>query len=78
MTENDYNPVSCDYHDQLEAAAMHHNEVRLEFDQNGVRLNQRGTIADVFTEDGAEFISFESGSGSIRIRLDEIISFTDI
>ena len=78
MTDKDYSPVSCDYHDQLEAAAMHHNDVRLEFEQNGVRLEQRGKIGDVYTEDGAEYVRFESGNGSVRIRLDEIVSFTDV
>ena len=37
MTEERYEPVSCDYHDELEAAAMHKKRVELEFDLEGVR-----------------------------------------
>ena len=74
MTEERYEPVSCDYHDELEAAAMHKSEVELEFDLNGVAQKQRGRIADVYTADGAEFVKFESEKGPLEIRLDQIIS----
>ena len=74
MTEERYEPVSCDYHDELEAAAMHKNEVELEFDLNGVAQKQRGRIADVYTANGAEFVKFESEKGPLEIRLDQIIS----
>ncbi|HVT04362.1 MAG TPA: Rho-binding antiterminator [Thermoanaerobaculia bacterium] len=78
MADKDYSPVSCDYHDQLEAAAMHGKEVRLEFEQQGARQDQRGKIGDVFTEDGAEYVRFEGGKGALKIRLDEIVSFTEL
>ncbi|HUP44338.1 MAG TPA: Rho-binding antiterminator [Thermoanaerobaculia bacterium] len=77
MTTEGYEPVSCDYHDQLEAAAMHRTEVELEFDLEGVTQKERGTISDVYTADGAEFVKFDSGSGPVEIRLDHIISFND-
>ncbi|HVS33682.1 MAG TPA: Rho-binding antiterminator [Thermoanaerobaculia bacterium] len=74
MTEERYEPVSCDYHDELEAAAMHRTPVELEFDLEGVTQKERGTIAGVYTANGAEFVKFESDSGSLEIRLDQIIS----
>lgn len=77
MTEERYEPVSCDYHDQLEAAAMHRNPVELEFDLDGVAQKQRGRIADVYTTEGAEFVRFDSDSGPLEIRLDRIISFRE-
>lgn len=77
MTEERYEPVSCDYHDQLEAAAMHKSEVELEFDLEGVTQKNRGRIADVYTANGAEFVKFESESGPVEIRLDQIISFRE-
>jgi Rho-binding antiterminator len=77
MTEERYEPVSCDYHDQLEAAAMHKKEVELEFDLNGVSQKERGRIADVYTANGAEFVKFESDSGEVDIRLDQIISMKE-
>ena len=77
MTEERYEPVSCDYHDQLEAAAMHKSEVELEFDLEGVTQKNRGRISDVYTANGAEFVRFESESGPVEIRLDQIISFRE-
>ena len=77
MAEERYEPVSCDYHDELEAAAMHKKEVELEFDLEGVAQKQRGRIADVYSADGAEFVKFDSDSGQITIRLDQIISMKD-
>jgi len=77
MSEERYEPVSCDYHDQLEAAAMHKTDVELEFDLNGVAQKERGKVEDVYTADGAEFIRFASDSGSLEIRLDHIISMNE-
>ena len=75
MPEQNYEPVSCDYHDQLEAAAMHESPVELEFELEGVPQRERGKIADVYTHDGAEFVKFVGDSGPVEIRLDHIISF---
>ena len=77
MTSEKYEPVSCDYHDQLEAAAMHKTEVELEFDLEGVTQKERGRISDVYTADGAEFVKFEVSSGPVEIRLDQIISMKE-
>ena len=74
MTEEQYQPVSCDYHDELEAAAMHKTKVELEFELEGVPQKEQGTIADVYTAEGAEFVKFVSDSGPVEIRLDKIIS----
>lgn len=77
MTEEQYEPVSCDYHDQLEAAAMHKTEVELEFDLEGVTQKERGRVEDVYTTNGAEFIRFASDRGQVEIRLDHIISMRE-
>ena len=74
MSEEHYEPVSCDYHDELEAAAMHKQKVELEFDLDGVTQRETGTIADVYTANGAEFVKFVAGAGPVDIRLDHIIS----
>lgn len=75
--EERYEPVSCDYHDELEAAAMHRKEVELEFELDGVPQKERGRVEDVYTADGGEFIRFASPSGALEIRLDHIISMKD-
>jgi Rho-binding antiterminator len=77
MSEEHYQPVSCDYHDQLEAAAMHKSTVEIEFDLEGVTQKERGRVEDVFTANGAEFIRFASDSGKLEIRLDHIISMKE-
>jgi Rho-binding antiterminator len=77
MAEDRYEPVSCDYHDQLEAAAMHRNQVELEFDLDGVTQTERGRVEDVYTTNGAEFIRFAADDGVLEIRLDHIISMKE-
>ena len=77
MSSDRYQPVSCDYHDQLEAAAMHRKAVELEFDLDGVPHRECGRIADVYTAHGAEFVKFESERGPLDIRLDQIISMKE-
>ena len=77
MSEERYEPVSCDYHDQLEEAAMHRKRVELEFELEGVIQKERGTIADVYTSDGAEFVKFDAAGEQIDIRLDHIISMRE-
>jgi Rho-binding antiterminator len=77
MSNDRYEPVSCDYHDQLEAAAMHKQIVELEFDLEGVTQKERGKIEDVYTADGAEFVRFAADSGPLEIRLDHIIALKE-
>jgi transcriptional antiterminator Rof (Rho-off) len=78
MSEERYEPVSCDYHDELEAAAMHRNRVALEFDLDGVARHGNGEIADVYTANGAEWVRFVTDDGGpVEIRLDHIISFRE-
>jgi Rho-binding antiterminator len=78
MADERYQPISCDYHDLLEKAAMHRERVELEFDLDGVTQRETGTIADVFTSDGAEFVKFEAPEGAMEIRLDHIISMRQL
>lgn len=76
--EERYEPVSCDYHDILEAAATTRKEVEIEFDQQGVRQRERGRIADVYTADGAEFVRFAADNGEVTVRLDHIVGVREI
>jgi len=78
MAEERYEPVSCDYHDQLEAASMHRREVELEFDLEGAPKRERGTIEDVYTSHGAEWVRFNTNGAPLEIRLDHIISMREM
>lgn len=77
MTDR-YEPISCDYHDLLEAAAVKKREVELEFEAQGVRQRERGLIADVFSADGAEYVRLDAHNGSRQIRLDRILSMREV
>lgn len=77
MPEEPYEPISCDYHDQLEAAAMHRSAVELEFELEGVPQKEKGRVEDVYTSNGAEFVRFAADSGKLEIRLDHIISMKE-
>jgi len=74
MAEERYEPVSCDYHDLLEEAAMHKKRIELEFELEGVTQRETGTIADVYSAQGEEFVKFVAADGPVEIRLDHIIS----
>jgi len=74
MDAEPYRPISCDYHDELEAAAMHKERVALEFELEGVPQRENGVVDDVYTANGAEFIRFRTEGGALEIRLDHIIS----
>lgn len=76
--KKDYEPVSCDYHDLLEAAATRGGEVEMEFDQQGVVQRERGRIADVFSREGEEFVRLAANSGEVEVRLDRIVALRDI
>lgn len=78
MAEERYEPVSCDYHDQLEAAAVTKRDVEIEFDEQGVRQRERGRIADVYSSEGQEFVRFQNGDGTREVRLDHIVNFKEI
>lgn len=68
-----YEPISCDVHDQLEAAAVKKYDVELVFDAQGVRQRERGQVSDVYTREGAEFAKLRNGDGEREIRLDQIV-----
>ncbi len=67
-----YQPISCDEHDKLELAVMHH--AALDLHLKGGRT-VHGRARNVYTQDGAEWLEFSSrDEGEVTIRLDEIES----
>lgn len=77
MSEERYEPVSCDYHDQLEAAAVQKRQVEIEFELEGVIQKESGQVEDVYTANGAEFIRFRADGGPLEIRLDHIVTLKE-
>lgn len=73
-----YEPISCDVHDQLEAAAVKKHEIELVFDDQGTRQRERGQVEDVFTSEGAEFARLRNGDGARDVRLDRIVEVREV
>ncbi len=72
MSEREYTPISCDLHDELTAAATRKDRVELQYEDHGTTQNDRGVIRDVYSADGEEWVRFDAGNDSVKIRLDRI------
>lgn len=69
---NSYEPVNCDFHDQLEALATLHQDCQVTYrDQSGQSVEVQTHIVDVYTKDHAEFCKIQDGT---EIRLDRILA----
>lgn len=73
-----YDPISCDVHDQLEAASVKKEEIELVFEDQGARQRERGLVSDVYTKDGAEFARLRNGDGERELRLDQIVEVHEL
>lgn len=68
---SDYSPISCDFHDLLEAVATTLSRVDLRFlDESGSMQHRKASILDVFSRGGAEFITISTGE---TLRLDRLV-----
>ena len=72
MTETDYTPIDCGFHDQLEAFATLRVEcvIRIREDDGKVR-DVTSRIVDVYARKGEEFAELESGE---TVRLDRLVT----
>lgn len=73
MTSNapHYNPISCEFHDVLEALATVRRPASISFHDDDGALQQRTAIIhDVYSRDGAEYLSLSSGE---TLRLDQLV-----
>ncbi|NMF64597.1 hypothetical protein [Brasilonema octagenarum] len=70
-----YIPVSCDFHDELEALATLRQECRIVYcDAANELVEVQGRIIDVYAANKADFIKLKDGT---EIRLDRIVSVND-
>lgn len=68
----DYTPVSCAFHDQLEALATLRQPCQMTYHTSEDEVVERqGLIVDVYAEDKADFLKLEDGT---VIRLDRLVS----
>lgn len=82
MGHKQYEPVSCDFHDQLEHFAVNQQVCTFRFRDRGLDRNnepqeriERSAIDDVYTQNEQEFVRLRSGR---VIRLDDIITVEGI
>lgn len=67
-----YHPVSCEFHDVLEALATRRQRARIQFTgSDGLPQQRDAVIQDVFSRDGAEYIAISSGE---TLRLDQLVA----
>ncbi|HEX2543612.1 MAG TPA: GNAT family N-acetyltransferase [Ramlibacter sp.] len=67
-----YYPVSCEFHEALEALASTHRPARIRYRAAGGELQTRNAVIDdVFSREGAEYIAISSGE---TLRLDALIA----
>lgn len=67
-----YQPISCDFHDILEDAAVRRLLVEVDYrDPQGSERTVNSKIKDITVEGQEEFLLLESGE---KIRLDQLIS----
>ena len=77
MTANPstYHPISCDFHDLLEVLATARKHAQIRFcDGDGALQQRSATITDVFSRDGAEYLSIGTGE---TLRLDQLVEVDD-
>lgn len=71
MNTTGYQPISCEFHDVLEANATLRKpvEIRYRDDEGGVQ-ERLAIVKDVFARDGSEFVVLSTGE---TVRLDRLI-----
>ena len=67
-----YQPINCNYYDELEAMATLRKVVNIEFyGESGESLSHEGQIIDFRIKEGAEYMILKDGK---EIRLDDLIA----
>lgn len=72
MSPHDYQPINCEFHDVLEAAATRRAVVRIDYrDDDGLLQQVSGRIVDLPSSHRVEYALLDSGQ---RLRLDRIVA----
>jgi len=72
MDDTHYRPISCDFHDLLEAAATRRSVVTLEVRDAADAIERvQARIGDIVTRPDGEYVLLDSGR---PVRLDRIVS----
>ena len=73
MKDENYRPISCDFHSELELLALRRSTVEIHYHSghDGAEALDQAPILDIFTRNGEEFLLLP---GQKEIRLDHLIS----
>lgn len=78
MTQESYRPIPCIQHERLEFAALRRTPLLLTYEAGGERVSASVQVLDVYTRDGAEWLSASDEAGKEAvIRLDQIVEFQE-
>ena len=66
-----YHPISCDFHDLLEALATSRQQAQIRYFDIGGIEHRNAAITDVFSRDGAEYLVISTGE---ILRLDQLVA----
>jgi Rho-binding antiterminator len=70
-----YIPVSCDFHDELEAIATLRQTCRIVYRTEADTITEvEARIADVYAANQADYVKLDNGTA---IRLDRVVSVND-
>lgn len=73
-----YRPIPCIQHERLEFAVLRRTPLLLTYVTGGERQTSSVLALDVYTRDGAEWLSFSDEAGKQAvIRLDQIVEFQE-
>ena len=67
-----YNPISCEFFDQLEVAIQRKIPSTIIYLENNEKLNVKGLVKNLCVIDGKEFLVLTNKQ---KIRLDLVVSF---
>ncbi|MGB1374489.1 MAG: hypothetical protein ACPG8N_02025 [Rhodothermales bacterium] len=77
MTNTDYTPISCSFHDILEHHAMRGDVVKVVWEASGVRREGSFWLLDVSAHGGADWVKMlpvgEDSGKAFEVRLDRLI-----
>jgi len=77
--EQDYQPIACMQHEQLELSVLRRIPLMLAYRLEGQDRVEKVMPLDVATRDGAEWLKFRGKDGGVEeIRLDRILSFEEV
>ena len=73
---DDYKPIDCGRHDQLELAIMHKDSLRVVWcDERNIKHVEVIRPKDLRVRDHVEYLVYDNAAGEHQLRLDRLLQF---